>query len=176
MKIEDVAKKLAKFYDEMQSIADEAVGSFAIDSMSPPINKKKKKKRDPLEEGESLKRVMIDLDKTIHPYRKGWDGGKLEDPPYPEAKKAIEKLRDSGYEIVIFSTRASLLNAEERKQNVEDAIQNISNYLKNHGIYFDRITGDKIAADFYIDDKAIAIKNGNWRDVLSQIKTREKSL
>ncbi len=175
MNIKDFADKLAEFYDEMEAIASEAVGGFAIDSMHPPINKKKKKK-DPLEEKEKYKRVMIDLDKTIHPYRKGWDDGKLEDPPYPEAKPAIDKLRDAGYEIVIYTTRASLGNAEEHKENIEDEIQNVSSYLKNHGIYFDRITGDKIAADFYIDDKAVTIKDGNWKDVLSQIKKREKSL
>ena len=40
----------------------------------------------------------------------------------------------------------------------------------NNGIYFDRVTSDKIAADFYIDDKAIVIKNGNWDAVMKTIK------
>jgi hypothetical protein len=177
MSLQDFAKQLAEFYDEMVTVADEAVGGFAIDSMHPPIEKKKRKKdKDPLEEGEHPKRVLIDLDRTIHPYKRGWDEGKLEDPPFPEAKFAIDKLKSSGYEIVIFSTRASQENANTFKYNLEDEIKNIESYLKNNDIYFDRITGDKIAADFYIDDKAVHIKNGNWKDVLSQINKREKSL
>ena len=179
MNLLDFARQLSEFYDEMKSIADEAVGGFAIDSMHPPIEKIRKRKRAiirQLAEDEAPKRVMVDFDKTIHPYKKGWNDGKVEDPPYPGAKEAIEKLKNDGYEIVIFSTRASQGAADEFKTETEDEIQNISNYLKNHGIYFDRITGDKIAADFYIDDKAVYIKNGNWKDVLSQIKKREKSV
>lgn len=179
MNLSDFAKQLSEFYDEMKSIADEAVGGFAIDSLHPSVDKIRKRKAEivrQLSEEESYKRVMIDFDKTIHPYKKGWNDGKLEDAPYPEAKGSIEKLKNAGYEIVIFSTRVSQGATDEFKTETEDELQNISNYLKNYGIYFDRITGDKIAADFYIDDKAVYIKNGNWKDVLSQIKTREKSL
>ncbi len=176
MNLSDFARQLSEFYDEMKTIADEAVGGFAIDSMHPPIEKIRKRKREiinQLSEDEAPKRVMIDFDKTIHPYSKGWNDGKVEDPPYPDAKGSIEKLKNAGYEIVIFSTRVSQGAADEFKTETEDEMQNISNYLKNHGIYFDRITGDKIAADFYIDDKAVTIKNGNWKNVLSQIKKRE---
>jgi|GEM_PF-1170314 len=176
MDIKTFKKILDEFYDDIKSIADEAVGGFAIDSMHPPIEKKKKKKKETLEEEDKIQRVMIDLDKTIHPYKKGWNDGKLEDPPYEGAKKSIDKLKDMGYEIVIYTTRASLGNAQHYNYDVEDEIQNVKNYLTNHGIYFDKITGDKIAADFYIDDKAVYIKNGNWNDVMTQIKKREKSL
>lgn len=163
---------LDEFYDELKTIADEAVGGFAIDSMHPPIKKKKKKVIDSLEE----KRVMIDFDKTIYPYKDGWNDGKIDGPPYDGAKESIDQLRKKGYEIYIFSTRASVGNSEEHQEDLEDNIQNIKNYLINNGIYFDKITGDKLAADFYVDDKAVCIKNGNWNDVMSQIKKREKSL
>jgi hypothetical protein len=172
MDIEKFKKILDEFYDELKTIADESVGGFAIDSMHPPIKKKKKKILDPLEE----KRVMIDFDKTIYSAKSGWNDGKLEDAPNNGAKDSIDQLKKKGYEIIIFSTRASKGNAEEHKYDIEDEIQNMKNYLVNHGIYFDSITGDKIAADFYIDDKAVYIKNGNWNDVMSQIKKREKSL
>ena len=179
MNLSDFARQLSELFDEMKAIADEAVGGFAIDSMHPDIEEVKRRKESiirQLSEEETHKRVMVDFDKTIHPYKKGWNDGKLEDPPYPDAKGSIDKLKNAGYEIVIFSTRVSQGAADEFKTDTEDELQNISNYLKNYGIYFDRITGDKIAADFYIDDKAVTIKNGNWKDVLSQIKTREKSL
>jgi phosphoglycolate phosphatase-like HAD superfamily hydrolase len=183
MNLKDFAKQLSEFYDEMKTIANEAVGGFAIDSPTPPIRRNRANQEDeeenepnPLEEGEGFNRIMIDFDKTIYSAKSGWNDGKLEDDPFPDAKKSIEQLKNKGYEIVIFSTRASEKAAEEFKHNVEDAIQDIKNYLINNGIYFDRITGDKIAADFYIDDKAVHIKNGNWKDVISQIKKREKSL
>jgi hypothetical protein len=43
-----------------------------------------------------------------------------------------------------------------------------------NNIYFDRITSEKLAADFYIDDKAINIENGDWYTVLNVIKKRIK--
>lgn len=178
MNLKNFGKMIDEFYAELKSIADEAVGGFAIDSMHPPIDRKKKKKPNPLEEKneKNFKRVMIDFDKTIYPYKKGWNDGRLDGPPYPDAKRSIEKLKNRGYEIVIFSTRVSTGNAGEMNQDPDEQVENIKNYLVNYGIYFDRITGDKIAADFYIDDKAVQIKNGNWNDVLSQIQKREESL
>lgn len=177
MNLKDFHEKLSEIYDDLKSIADEAVGGFAIDSPHGLDPKKKKKKdRDPLEEEAKFKRVMIDFDKTIYSAKSGWNDGKMEDDPFPDAKKSIDFLKDQGYEIVIFSSRASEGNADMFAHNVEDEIQNIKNYLVNNEIYFDRITGDKIAADFYIDDKAIHIKDGNWKNVISQIKKREKSL
>ena len=167
-------KQLSEFYDDLKTLADEAVGGFAIDSMHPPIKKKKKKVIDPLAEGLKTKRVMIDFDKTIYSAKSGWNDGLLNDEPFGGAKKAIELLKDKGYEIVIFTSRASVGNAKEYSYNLEDEIQNVRNYLINNGIYFDRITGDKLAADFYIDDKVIQIKDGNWDAVMSQITKREK--
>lgn len=80
MKLDDFYKQLSEFYDEMKSLADEAVGGFAIDSPTPPIirnreidDEQKEEEKDHLEE----KRVMIDFDKTINPYKKGWDDGRL---------------------------------------------------------------------------------------------------
>jgi methionine salvage enolase-phosphatase E1 len=178
MNLEDFNKKLSEFYDELKSIADEAVGGFAIDSLHGSDGEKKKKKKiiNPLEEGHKHNRVMIDFDKTIYSAKSGWDDGNVNDDPFPDAKKSIEFLKDKGYEIVIFTSRASQENAKEFAYDLEDEIQNVKNYLSNHGIYFDRITGEKLAADFYIDDKVIRINNGNWNNVISQIKKLEKSI
>lgn len=183
MNLEDFHKQLSELYNELKIIADEAAGGFAIDSLTPPVMKsyegKKKKEEDdpnPLEEGLKTKRVMIDFDKTIYSSKSGWNDGKLNDEPFRGAKEAINKLKEKGYEIVIFTSRASEGNAKEYDYDLEDEIQSIKNYLANAGIYFDRITGDKLAADFYIDDKVVLIKNGNWDAVMSQIEKREKSL
>lgn len=178
MNLEDFNKKLSEFYDELKSIADEAVGGFAIDSMQGSEKKKKKKENElnPLEEGKRFNRVMIDFDKTIYSARSGWNDGALDDEPFSGAKKSIDFLKGKGYEIVIFTSRASEENAKQFAYDLEDEIQNVKNYLINNGIYFDRITGEKLAADFYIDDKVIHIKDGNWDEVISQLKKRERSL
>lgn len=148
----------------------EAVGGFAIDSIST------RKVFKPIyyneESSEMVKRVMIDLDGTIHKYSKGYADGTIYDDPFDGAREVINWLKDKGYEIVIFTTRASKRNAEELGGNEEEQIENIINWLIKNNIYFDYVTAEKLAADFYIDDKAIPIENGNWDAVFTVIKKK----
>jgi hypothetical protein len=154
----------------------EAVGSFAVDSFP-----KKKKKRQiirtvyPENKTEQMpKRAMIDLDKTIHKYSQGYKNGEIYDDAFDGAKEVIDWLRKKGFEIVIFTTRASKENAKEFGGDEKEQIKKVGEWLKDKGIYFDRITAEKLAANFYIDDKAINIANGNWKAVLNVIKKRIK--
>jgi len=153
--------------------------AFGMDSF-PEVPRKKKKRsiiRTVYPEMLLLfheKRAMIDLDQTIHKYSKGYEDGTIYDEPFKGARNAINWLKDQGYEIVIFSTRASPENASEMGGDQKKEIGKIEAWLKHHDIYFDRITADKIAADFYIDDKAIPIHNGNWDAVLKVVKKRMK--
>lgn len=157
---------------------EEAVGGFAIDSF--PETPKKKKRQIirtiyPESKDETLpKRAMIDLDLTIHKYSKGYQDGKIYDDAFSGAKEVIDWLRKKGYEIVIFTTRASKENADELGGDHEEQIKKVGEWLRKHNIYFDKITAEKLAADFYIDDKAIHIPNGNWDTVLNVIKKRVK--
>jgi len=147
MNLKDFHKKLSEFYDELKIIADEAVGGFAIDSPMPSVmtsyDAKKKEEEEeetnPLKEGLKTKRVMIDFDKTIYSVKSGWNDGLLNDEPFDGAKDAIDELKSKGYEIVIFTSRASIGNAKEHAYNLEDDIQNVKNYLSNKEIYFDLI-------------------------------------
>ncbi|GAG35444.1 unnamed protein product, partial [marine sediment metagenome] len=73
------------------------------------------------------------------------------------------------------TTRASKENAKEMgNQNYIEQIKKIELWLQNNNIYFDKITAEKLAADFYIDDKAIHIPDGDWKVVLNVIKRRMK--
>lgn len=171
MNIENYLKKIQ---------ADESI--FPMDSF--PSTKRKKKKSVYHQvfpesyllviENETYKRAMIDFDKTISQYKKGYQEGPIEDDPFKGAKKAIDWLKQKGFEIVIFTTRASEENAKEMGGDHEKEISNVETWLKDNDIYFDRITGEKLGADFYIDDKAITIKDGNWDSVLKVIKSRLK--
>ncbi len=168
---------LERYLEKLQS--EEAVGSFAIDSF--PGEKKKKKKEIirvayPNESKElKIRRAMIDLDGTIHKYSKGFLDGSIYDEPFEGAKEVIDWLKNQGYEIVIFTTRASKENALKTGNDHNKQIENTETWLTDHGIYYDRITAEKIAADFYIDDRAIHINNGDWKAVLEIIKERMKN-
>ena len=157
---------------------DESVGGFAIDSF--PKERVKKKRQIlrtiyPESKVEQLpKRVMIDLDGTIHKYSRGYDDGSIYDNAFNGAKDVIDWLRRQGFEIVIFTTRASKTNADEQGGNHEEEIKKVAKWLKDKGIYFDKITAEKLAAEFYIDDRAIHIQNGDWSTVLNVIKKRIK--
>ena len=158
---------------------NEAVGGFAIDSF--PSTKKKKRQIIrtvyPENKNESLpKRAMIDLDGTIHKYSQGYKDGSIYDDAFKGAKEVIDWLKQNNYEIVIFTTRASKQNAKEQGGNFKEQIKKIARWLKQNNIYFDKITAEKLAAQFYIDDKAIHISNGNWGSVLNVIKKRDKYL
>jgi hypothetical protein len=177
MEIIDKILKRRKIKDE------EAVAGFAIDSF-PGKDKddvKTKKKRQiirtvyPESKNEQIpKRAMIDLDLTIHKYSKGYQDGEIYDGVFDGAKEAIDWLKRQGYEIVIFTTRASEQNSKELGGDHNEQIKKVKKYLKDNGIYFDKITAEKLAADFYIDDKAIHIPNGDWNTVLKVIKKRIK--
>ena len=152
---------------------------FAIDSF--PSTRKRRKKQilkmvypEQKLVGPIKRRAMIDLDRTIHKYSQGYKDGTIYDEPYMGARDVIDFLRKNGYEIVIFTTRASEGNAEELGVDHKDQINQVADWLKKNDIYYDRITADKLAADFYIDDKAIHIPNGDWNVVMNVIKKRIK--
>ena len=170
MKIEKYLKK----------IQDETTSSSGMVTGIDTIQKKRKNKlikdvySENITKDYSPRRVMIDLDGTIHKYSKGFQDGSIYDQPFQGAKDVIDWLKEKGYEIVIFSTRASEENAKETGDDHVKQIQNIQTWLTSHNIYYDRVTAEKIFADFYIDDRAITIKNGNWNDVKNEIQLREK--
>lgn len=151
---------------------------FPMDSFD---DDKKKRKRQIIRtiypesaEAKMPKRAMIDLDGTIHKYSKGYKDGTIYDDAFTGAKEVIDFLKRNGYEIVIFTTRASKEAGKEGNTDYKDQINQVADWLENQGIDYDKITGEKLAADFYIDDKAINIKDGNWDTVLKVIKKRMK--
>lgn len=149
---------------------------FAIDSFPKPKKRQIIRTIYPESKDERNKRrAMIDLDGTIHKYSKGYlKDGSVYDPPFDGAREVINYLKDKGYEIVIFTTRVSKENAKETGGDHLEQIRKVGEWLKKYDIYFDRITSEKLAADFYIDDKAIHIPNGDWKVVLNVIKKRIK--
>jgi len=167
MKIEDYLKYLCS-----------SESMFAMDSFELPKKKKIIRrgiypKRISEQKGEletGMKRALIDFDGPIHKYSQGYKDGSLYDKPPEGTKEFIDWLKDKGYQIVIFTTRASKTNDYETGGNHKKEIIKIQKYLKEHEIHYDLITAEKLAANFYIDDRAIHFNN--WKDVADEVKKR----
>ena len=114
---------------------------------------------------------MIDFDGPIHKFSKGSKDGTIYDEPSEGVKEVIDWLKSNGYEIVIFTSRASKSNALEYGGDNKKEILKVESWLKDNDIYYDLITAEKLAANFYIDDRAIHYNN-NWDAVKSEITKR----
>lgn len=104
----------------------------------------------------SPKRILVDFDRVVHKYSKGWFGGKVYDTPVEGAIEALKKLQDNGYEVVIFTTESS--RGQERHDEIKE-------WLKKYGVNL-KVTSTKLPAIAIIDDRAIRFE-GNWRSVLN---------
>jgi len=157
---------LKKYLEHIQK--DESI--FPIDSFE---KKKKNVLRTVYPEQTSPstenKRVMIDFDGVISSYKHGWMNGKLVDEPNLGTKEAIDELHNKGYEIVIFTTRAS--TSYDVGPPASRLVEDLKNYLQTHNIYYDFITAEKLPAVVYIDDRAIRFKN--WKQVLEDFSKIE---
>lgn len=102
------------------------------------------------------KRLLIDLDRCVHLYSKGWNGGKIYDKPVPGAIKAIKSLIKAGYEVIIFTTMSS--RGEARNQEIRK-------WLKKRDLDL-KVTSTKVPALAIIDDRAIRFE-GNWQTILN---------
>ena len=122
----------------------------------------------------SNKRLLIDFDRVVHQYSKGWKDGSIYDAPVPGALEAIKTLQSQGWEIVIFTTRSTDGNIRNKKiqnwllkfdicSHCIGLIHDINklNFKPNQVL----ITNTKIPARAIIDDRAIRFTN--WRDILN---------
>jgi len=105
--------------------------------------------------------VCVDFDGTIRPF-----GDIFAYPePLPGAKAFLDRLREEGYHIVIFTSRLSTVwHASEGRDPLTGIIEQvgyIQEYFTRFDLPADNITAEKIPAQAYIDDKAIAFR-GSW--------------
>jgi ribonucleotide monophosphatase NagD (HAD superfamily) len=156
----------------LQKLQDNATG-FAIDSF--PEKKSVMRVVYPEQYTPNIdnetRRLMIDFDGVISQYINGWNNGQLVDDPMPGVKEAIDQLKQNGFEIIIFTTRASSLH--NNNPTSEQLVQDLKKWLDDHEIQYDAITSEKLGALAYIDDKAIHFTN--WADVLKQVEVITKN-
>lgn len=105
--------------------------------------------------------VCVDFDGTIAPF------GDLFGfpPPLPGAKKFLDRLRASGFSIVIFTSRLSTVwHASEGRDPAKGIIEQVTylqEYFSRYELPADSVTAEKVPAVAYVDDKAIGFR-GNW--------------
>lgn len=109
------------------------------------------------------KTICVDIDGTLVHYEE-WQGEKHFGKVLPGACEAMKNLHESGWFVIIYTTRANK--------------EIISSFLRQAGIYFDAINenpfqpanaiGGKPIADVYIDDRAVTFK-GDWKESVKQI-------
>lgn len=121
-----------------------------------------------LAQRESDRVVLVDFDKTIAEDRYPSIGRLM-----PGAKRALERIRDAGFEIVIFSCR---LTPDPGKPPAEVGRQReaMEKYLRENGVPFDSIDdgrSGKPHSAFIVDDKALRYNGqvGDWDAICNYI-------
>lgn len=112
--------------------------------------------------------ICVDFDQTLYPY------GDLfgDHPPLPGAVEAMRAFKAAGLRIIIFTSRLSPAwwrsEGWDEYTAWKDQVVYISSILARDEIPFDGLTGEKIPAIAYIDDKAVEFKN-NWEEVQERV-------
>ena len=99
--------------------------------------------------------IAVDLDNTLIDKDNNLING---------AKEALEKLKEKGYEIVVYTARFAL-TPKDQWQSLHANIEGLLNKLQ---VPFDKISLIKPVCKFYIDDRGV--KFDNWSDVMKLIE------
>ena len=114
-----------------------------------------------------MKRIGIDLDNTIIHWANFPEFGE----PIDGIKEALEKIKNMGFYISIFSCRAS----KEVFKNLIDRLEQvrkIEDYMEEHNLIYDEILIDKPLFNYYIGDEAIGFR-GNWEKTINELEELE---
>ena len=92
-------------------------------------------------------RIGLDFDGVLHSYTSGYTGIRPQDSPVPGSVEFVRSLVDAGYECFVFTARLAGENFSP-----EHALE-IYGWLRDHKFPDIPITGEKLHADLYIDDR-----------------------
>jgi len=106
--------------------------------------------------------IAIDVDGVLADYSKGWQGAHKIGNPLPGAKEFLQRLREAGWKIILFTTRGSRF---------------VADWCKEHGLIYDEINDNsslrgenpgKPIATVYLDDRGITF-TGNFDRAFDKI-------
>ena len=113
------------------------------------------------------KRICVDLDGVIHRYSRKYHDGTLYDVPSKGAKEFMQKLKDRGFCVIVFTARP--LDVPDYHKGIEM----VENWLDKYDIPYDFVTSLKVPATAYIDDRAVHF-DGDWDDVEKNLEKIER--
>lgn len=110
--------------------------------------------------------VCIDFDGTLFPWGPliNWSA-----EPLPGAVKAVRAIKESGKTIAIFTSRMSPRWLQFSGNTMEEQLEYVKGMCDNFAIPFSFITGEKIPAIAYVDDKAIEFRGDNWAEIEERV-------
>ena len=112
------------------------------------------------------RRIAVDFDGVIHDYKEGYKGGVLYGDVVLGTRAALATLTELGFEVYIFTSR--LVEKDRTQTEIWEVKQALTHWLEEHGIYrsthYHDMTGHKIGALAYIDDRGIRFTN--WPEVM----------
>ena len=104
--------------------------------------------------------VVFDFDGVINSYKSGWQGAAtIPDEPVDGIKEAIRDIRQVGYKVIVVSSRCSSTGG----------IKAIRDWLTKWEIVVDDVTGEKVPAIVYVDDRALTF-DGDPSSLLEKIR------
>lgn len=113
-----------------------------------------------------MKTLAVDFDGVIHKHDGNFGDGVPKFAPMEDAQYALEHLMKAGYKVVIFSTRLSPHwgETDQKKQQYV-----MGQWLEDNGfvegVHYAAMTGCKIPAIAYIDDRGVRFTN--WKDIIN---------
>lgn len=110
-------------------------------------------------------RICLDLDGTIC-LTKTNHQSYSDVLPFPGAVEKIQKLKQDGHYIIIYTARHMGSCNNNIGQVMARQGKIIIEWLDKHKIPYDEIVLGKPLADIYIDDKALTFR-GDWNEILS---------
>lgn len=104
--------------------------------------------------------IAFDFDGVIHSYETGWRGiDNCPDAPVKGIREVIKKLMDSGYRVVVCSSRCAQ----------PSGLAAVEDYLEEYNIQVSDVVLEKPAAAVLVDDRAITF-TGNTANLINRIK------
>lgn len=116
--------------------------------------------------------IAIDLDGVILEYVEPWTGIRHFGDPIPGAAESIQKLKDLGYTIAIYTTRNNAMANHNAGYDALELTSMVQSELDKGGIPYDFISLFKPLARYYIDDRAIRFID--WNQALWEMMKHEQ--
>jgi len=116
---------------------------------------------------ENSKNIAIDFDGVIHKCSRGYFDGTVYDDPIDGSLDSLRKIKNMGYNIIIFSCKS---RSDRPKVNGISGTQMIWEWLAKHGVdhLVSDVVSEKPRAAIFIDDKGYRFQN--WEDTITFVE------